>query len=117
MTFRLNKVEGVLEVVVSAPKGVEKLRVRQSKMLNVLDRLCEQAGSAVTVKAWREAVESAEPAILEGDPATRKGRDARRSQWKRAFEYMKKVEAIKVTGKSAAPWRPQDDFSIIEDED
>ena len=116
MTFRLNKAEGVLESVASAPKGVEKLRVRQSNMLNVLVRICEEAGGAVRVKAWREAVESAEPAVLEGDPETRKGRDARRSQWKRAFEYMKKVEAIKVTDDTVAPWRPADDFSIIEDE-
>jgi hypothetical protein len=108
MTFKLDKSAGVLELVANKPKGMDKLRDRERRMLEVLEALYAKANRAVPIKQWRAAVESEDPPILEG------AKKVQHQQWRRAFVHLKDVESIKEQDSEILPWRPSDDFGDAE---
>jgi hypothetical protein len=98
-------VDGVMEPVAQNTKGIDKLRDRERKMLEILELLFTGANASVPMKHWRAKVESVAPPILDG-----KSKKVRDQQWRRAFGKLAEVEAIKVVGDQVMPWRPSDDF-------
>lgn len=98
-------VDGVLESVAAKPKGVDKLRERERRMLEVLEMLFDASKKVVPVKQWRSAVESVSPPILDG-----KSKKVRDQQWRRAVTNLTSLECIKVHGTDVMPWLPADEF-------
>lgn len=99
-------VDGVMEPVASKPNGLDKLRDRERKMLEILETLSGASKVPVTIKEWRAAVEAVVPPIL--DATSKKVRD---QQWRRAVATLTKVESIKVEGGGVIPWIPSSDFN------
>ena len=98
-------IDGALESVTPKPKGAEKLRERERRMLEVLELLYNASKDAVATKKWREAVDSVSPPIL--DSKSKKTRD---QSWRRAVKTLTEFEAIKVYGATVMPWLAADDF-------
>jgi hypothetical protein len=98
-------IDSALEPVTLKSKGVEKLRERERRMLEVLGILFEASKDPVAIKKWRNTVESVSPPILEG-----KSKKSRDQQWRRAVEALTKLEAVNVYGETVMPWVPADDF-------
>jgi hypothetical protein len=97
--------QGVMEPVAPKPKGMDKLRERERKMLDILNTLFDESENTVSIKHWRAVVEGVSPPILDG--TSKKLRD---QQWRRAVATLTKVEGIKVYDNDVMPWRPADDF-------
>jgi hypothetical protein len=104
-------VDGALEPVTPKAKGVEKLRERERRMLEVLEMLFDVSKDPVATKKWRDAVGKASPPILDG-----KFKKSRDQQWRRAVTALTELDVIKVYGDATViPWVPADDFKEQED--
>ena len=99
-------VDGVMGRMAPEPKGVEKLRERERKMLDVLDTLCTQTAGAVPIEPVASGGRRRGPASPA--PKSKKGQD---QQWRRAIANLKTVESIQLHGANVIPWRPSDDFA------
>ena len=105
-------VDGVLEPVTPRSKGVDKLRERERRMLEVLEMLYNASKEEVAIKKWRGAAEGVSPPIL--DAKSKKTRD---QQWRRAVTTLTEVEAIKNYGTTVMPWLAAQDFEEEKEEE
>jgi hypothetical protein len=105
-------VDGALESVTPKPKGVEKLRERERRMLELLEMLFDVSKGPVATKKWRDNVGDASPPILDG-----KSKKSQDQQWRRAVETLTKFEAIKDYGATVMPWLAAEDFQEEKEEE